>query len=96
MPLFRRKGQSGRERRAMRDHLAELDDMRRKGLVELGRMTTEMAREGSFDRSRLSAQASEVVKAEREADLIARGLEEGLTLEELEDLARRDGEPDIE
>lgn len=88
MALFGRKGQSGRERRAMRDHLDELDELRREGLLELGRMTGEMAREGQFDRSRLSAQAAEVVKTEREADLIARGLEEGLTLEQLEDLAR--------
>lgn len=96
MGLFRRGGQSGRERRAMRDHLEELDGMRRDGLVELGRMAGDMAREGRFDRSLLSAQAAEVVKTEREADLIARGLEEGLTLEQLEDLARREGEPETD
>ncbi|MDQ2623456.1 MAG: hypothetical protein M3Y45_10520 [Actinomycetota bacterium] len=96
MGLFSRGGQSGRERRAMRDHLDELDEMRRKELVELGRMTQEMAHEGRFDRSRLSSQATEVVKIDREADLIARGLEEGLSLEELEDLARREGEPDTD
>lgn len=96
MALFRRKGQSGRERRAMRDHLDELDEMRRNGLIELGRMTGEMADEGRFDRSRLSAQAAEVVKTEREADLIARGLEEGLTLEQLEDLARQESEPETD
>jgi len=54
-------------------------------------MTVEMAAQGRFDRSRLSQQAAEVVKIDREADLIARGLEEGLTLQELEDLARGDG-----
>lgn len=80
----------------MRDHLEELDGMRRDGLVELGRMAGDMAREGRFDRSLLSAQAAEVVKTEREADLIARGLEEGLTLEQLEDLARREGEPETD
>lgn len=96
MGLFSRRGQSGRERRAMRDHLDELDEMRRSELGELGRMTQEMAREGRFDRPRLSAQAAEVVKIDREADLIARGLEEGLSLEELEDLARREGEPDTD
>ncbi|MBN8867960.1 MAG: hypothetical protein J0H98_10440 [Solirubrobacterales bacterium] len=88
MALFNRGGQSGRERRAMRDHLGELDDMRRKNLSELGQMTVEMASEGRFDRQKLSEQAAEVVKIDREADLIARGLEEGLTLQELEDLAR--------
>ncbi len=96
MGLFRRGGQSGRERRAMRDHLDELDEMRRNGLVELGRMTGDMAREGRFDHSRLSARAAEVAKTEREADLIARGLEEGLTLKQLEDLARRESEPDTD
>lgn len=96
MGLFGRKGQSGRERRAMRDHLAELDGMRREALGELGRMTAKMAREGHFDHSLLSARAADVVKTDREADLIARGLEEGLTLEQLEDLARRDGEPETD
>lgn len=89
MGLFSRGGQSGRERRAMQDHLRELDEMRRENLGELGRMTMQMASEGRFDRRSLSEQASEVVKIDREADLIARGLEEGLTLQELEDLAHQ-------
>ncbi|MCB0871174.1 MAG: hypothetical protein KDB52_10105 [Solirubrobacterales bacterium] len=91
MALFSKGGQTGRERRAMQDHLRELDDMRRSNLSDLGQMTVEMAAQGRFDRSRLSQQAAEVVKIDREADLIARGLEEGLTLQELEDLARGDG-----
>jgi hypothetical protein len=88
MALFSRGGQTGRERRAMQDHLRELDDMRRSNLSDLGQMTVEMAAQGRFDRQRLSEQAAEVAKIDREADLIARGLEEGLTLQELEDLAR--------
>lgn len=91
MGLFGRGGQSGRERRAMQDHLRELDEMRRTNLGELGKITQEMAAEGSFDRRRLSEQSSEIVKIDREADLIARGLEEGLTLQQLEELARGDG-----
>lgn len=94
MGLFGRRGQTRRERKAMEDHLDELDGMRRSGLQELGRMTEEMAGGGQFDHDRLSARAAEIVKTDREADLIARGLEEGLTLEQLEDLARRDGEPE--
>jgi hypothetical protein len=93
MGLFGGGKQSGRERRAMRDHLVELDELRRKHLRELGSMTVEMAEAGQFDRERLSDQAGEVVGIDREADLIARGLEEGLTLEQLEDLARSDDEP---
>lgn len=90
MGLFNRSKQSGRERRAMKDHLDELDELRRTSLSELGQMTVEMAAAGSFDRANLSAKATEVVGIDREADLIARGLEDGLTLEELEDLARED------
>ena len=91
MGLFSRgKGQSGRERKAMREHLDELDELRRKQLGQLGQATMDMAHAGKFDRSLLSSKASEVVKTDREADLIARGLEEGLTLEELEDLARNE------
>jgi hypothetical protein len=93
MGLFGRGKQSGRERRAMKDHLVELDELRRKHLRELGAMTVEMAEAGRFDRERLSDQSREVVGIDREADLIARGLEEGLTLEELEDMARSDDEP---
>lgn len=93
MGLFNRSKQSGRERRAMKDHLDELDELRRTSLSELGQLTVEMAGAGSFDRSNLSAKATEVVGIDREADLIARGLEEGLTLEELEDLARHEDEP---
>ncbi len=93
MGLFSKGGQSGRERRAMKDHLDELDELRRTSLGELGEMTVRMADSGRFDRSELSEKARQVVGIDREADLIARGLEEGLTLEELEDLARREDEP---
>jgi hypothetical protein len=77
----------------MKDHLVELDDLRRKQLGELGRLTVEMADAGSFDRQQLTDQAAEIVGIEREADLILRGLEEGLTLEELEKLADGQDEP---
>ncbi|MGA7398078.1 MAG: hypothetical protein WBW62_11585 [Solirubrobacterales bacterium] len=93
MGLFKRGGQSGRERKAMKEHLDELDELRRTSLGELGEMTVKMADSGTFDRALLSAKATQVVSLDREADLIARGLEEGLTLEELEDLARREDEP---
>lgn len=87
-------GKSGRrERRAMRKHLEELDDLRRKNLGELGRMTVEMAGNGSFDRRLLSDKAGEVASIDREADLVARGIEEGLSLEELEEMARQEDGP---
>lgn len=93
MGLFSRGGQSGRERRAMTEHIEELDELRRSALGELGQMTVTMADQGKFDRRVLSEKATEVVSIDRETDLIARGLEEGLTLEQLEDLARSEDEP---
>ena len=97
MALFGRgKGQSSRERKAMKEHLDELDDLRRTQLGELGQATMDMARDGKFDRTLLSSKASEVVKTDREADLIVRGLEESLTLEELEDLARNEAGAEAE
>ncbi|MEX0620937.1 MAG: hypothetical protein WD181_05080 [Solirubrobacterales bacterium] len=93
MGLFGSGKQSGRERRAMKDHLVELDELRRTQLRDLGEMTVEMAKTGRFDRERLSDQARELVGIDRESDLIAHGLEEGLTLEQLEDLARSDERP---
>lgn len=72
----------------MNEHLEELLGMRRETLTELGEMTVDMAREGRFDRTLLAAKAEEAVRIDGEADLIIRGLEEKLTLDELEDLAR--------
>jgi hypothetical protein len=89
MGIFGRGKTSGRERRAMKKHLGELDGLRRKNLGELGLMTVEMAGRSSFDRRLLSEKAAEVVSIDREADLVARGIEEGLSLEELEELARQ-------
>lgn len=83
-----KKRQTRRERKAMNEHLEELLEMRRDTLGELGEMTVEMAREGRFDRTLLAAKAEEAVKIDGEADLIIRGLEEKLTLDELEDLAK--------
>ena len=83
-----RKKQTRRERKAMNEHLEELLGMRRDTLTELGEMTVDMAREGRFDRTLLAAKAEEAVRIDGEADLIIRGLEEKLTLDELEDLAR--------
>ena len=72
----------------MSSHLEDLLEMRRETLTDLGQMTLEMSREGRFDRTLLSAKAEEAVRIDGEADLILRGLEEKLTLDELEDLAK--------
>ena len=72
----------------MSSHLEDLLEMRRETLTDLGQMTLEMSREGRFDRTLLSAKAEEAVRIDGETDLIIRGLEEKLTLDELEDLAK--------
>lgn len=85
---FGGKKQTRRERRAMSEHLEELLDLREDKLVELGRLTADMSREGSFDRTLLSAKADELVRIDSESELVVRGLEEKLTLDQLEELAR--------
>jgi hypothetical protein len=80
--------QTRRERRAMSDHLEELLDLREEKLVELGRLTVDMSREGAFDRTLLSAKADELVRIDSESELVVRGIEEKLTLDQLEELAR--------
>lgn len=93
---FGGKRQTRRERRAMSEHLEELLDLRQERLVDLGRLTVDMSREGAFDRTLLSAKADELVRIDGEAELVVRGLEEKLTLEQLEELARETaggGEP---
>jgi hypothetical protein len=80
--------QTRRERRAMSDHLEELLDLREEKLVELGRLTVDMSREGALDRNLLSAKADELVRIDSESELVVRGIEEKLTLDQLEELAR--------
>ena len=88
--------QTRRERKAMSEHLEDLLDLRQDKLVELGRLTVDMSRQGSFDRTLLSAKADELVRIDSESELVVRGLEEKLTLDQLEELARgaaEGGEP---
>ena len=83
-----KKKQTRRERKAMGEHLEDLLSMRSETLTDLGQMTVEMSRDGRFDQTLLAAKAEEAVRIDGEADLILRGLEEKLTLDELEDLAK--------
>lgn len=80
--------QTRRERRAMSEHLEDLLDLRQEKLADLGRLTVDMSREGAFDRTLLSAKADELVRIDSESELVVRGLEEKMTLDELEGLAR--------
>ena len=83
-----KKKQTRRERKAMGEHLEDLLSMRSETLTDLGQMTVEMSRDGRFDKTLLAGKAEEAVRIDGEADLILRGLEEKLTLDELEDLAK--------
>ena len=83
-----KKKQTRRERKAMGEHLEDLLSMRCETLTDLGQMTVELSRDGRFDQTLLAAKAEEAVRIDGEADLILRGLEEKLTLDELEDLAK--------
>jgi hypothetical protein len=88
MGLFGGSGQTRQERKAMKEHLRELLQLRQEALAGLGKLTVGMADEGRFDHTVLTGKSEEIAKIDGEADLIARGLEEKLTLEQLEDLAR--------
>lgn len=96
MGLFGGGGQTRQERKAMKEHLRELLQMRQEALAGLGKLTVGMADDGRFDHAMLTVKSEEIAKIDGEADLIARGLEEKLTLEQLEDLAREsaDRKPD--
>ena len=93
MALRRDRGprQTGRERKQLRGHLRELDELRDAGLVDLGGLALEMHRQDRFDDGLLGAKAAEVVLIEDESGLVRRGLDERLTLEQLEELARSRG-----
>jgi hypothetical protein len=89
MRLRRRDGQSHRERGQLRDHLRELERLREERLRDLGGLALEMHGAAGFEGRRLWAKAAEIAAIDDEANLVRRGLEEGLTLEELDKLARQ-------
>lgn len=80
--------QTARERGQLRRHLQELEDLREEHLRELGGTTLEMYQRNRFEGKRLWAVAAKVAAIEDEARLVRRGIDEGLTLEELEQLAQ--------
>ncbi len=80
--------QTPRERAQLRHHLRELDEQRDSRLLDLGGLALEMHRRDRFDADMLDAKAAEVAAVEDEAKLVRRGLDEGLPLERLEEIAR--------
>lgn len=90
MGLFRRGGISGREKRQYREHLAELDELLEDGLERLGVEIAAMAADGQIDGPRLWEQAARLSGIEDEINLVERGIIEGLSREQLIELARQD------
>lgn len=92
MKLFGRRGLSGRERRRYREHLAELDILLEDGLERLGDEIAEMTAAGKIDGPRVWEAAARLSAIEDEIELVERGIAEGLTREQLAELARESGE----
>jgi hypothetical protein len=90
MGLLNRSGekQTLRERGELRRHLDDLGDLREEKLRELGGIAVGMHRGGGFDRDALWEAASAIAAIDDEARLVRRGLDEGLTLAQLEELSR--------
>jgi hypothetical protein len=86
MGLLNRHGSrsSARERGQMRRRLREIGEQRQERLRNLGGLTLEMHKRDRFERRLLSEKAEEIAALDREAELLRRALDEGLTLGELE------------
>jgi hypothetical protein len=81
-------GQTVKERGKLRRHLQELEELREQRLRDLGGLALEMYKRDSFEGKLLWGKAAEVAAIDDETKLVKRGLEEGLTLEQLEQVAR--------
>jgi hypothetical protein len=81
-------GQTARERGQLGRHLRELEDLREEQLRDLGGVTVEMHQRDRFEGKLLWQKAAEIAAIDDEAKLVRRGLDEGLTLAQLEQLAR--------
>jgi len=90
MGLLNRSGekQTLRERGELRRHLDDLDDLREEKLRDLGGIAVGMHQGEGFDRDALWEAASAIAAIDDEARLVRRGLDEGLTLSQLEELSR--------
>jgi hypothetical protein len=82
------KRQSVRERGQLRRHMRELDDLRDERLRDLGGLALEMYKRDRFEGQLLWSNAAEIAAIDDEAKLVRRGLDEGLSMEQLEDLAK--------
>lgn len=87
-PGGKKSGQSKRERGQLQTHLDELVALRDERLQKLGALAGAMQQRGRFSEAALWTRASELTAIDAEVKLVLRGLDEELTLEELEEIAR--------
>jgi hypothetical protein len=87
-------GQTMRDRGRLRQHLHELEDLREQRLRDLGGLALEMYKRDRFEGKLLWSKAAEVAAIDDETKLVKRGLEEGLNLEQLGQLARGEAHKD--
>ena len=90
MGLLDRQGsrQTARERGQLRRHMRELDDLREVRLRDLGGLALEMYKRDRFEGQLLWSKASEIAAIDDEAKLVRRGLDEGLSMAKLVDMAK--------
>lgn len=89
MALLRRKRERPRaeEHEELSGRLRDLERQREERLVELGGLAADLHRSGAVDPGPLSEPAAAVVALETEMKLVRRGLDEGLSFEQLKQLA---------
>lgn len=89
MALLRRKrgGQSAAEREQLQQRLRELEQQREERLVALGSLAVEMHRRAAVEADALFEPAAGIVALEDEVKLVRRGLDEGLSPQQLRELA---------
>jgi hypothetical protein len=88
MGLRNRNGSkpSGRKRGQMRRRLREIADQREERLRDLGGLALEMHKRDRIEPRLLSEKATEIAVLDEEAELLRRGLDEGLTADQLKAL----------
>jgi hypothetical protein len=89
MALLRRKRgrQSPEDREQLRRRLQDLEEQREERLAALGGLAADLHRRNAIDAAALSEPAAAIVALEDEMELVRRGLDEGLSEEQLKELA---------
>ena len=91
MGLLNRHGSrlTARERGRIRRRLREIGEQREERLRDLGGLALDMRRREQIDRGLLWKPAAEIAALDDEAQLVRKGLDEGLSLAQLEEIAKR-------